>query len=52
MEANSKKIMIKFDNQIFLNKDTLWRERTHDMESWELIVQCVMQHGHDLILFI
>lgn len=42
--------MIKFDNQIFLNKYTLRRERTH--ESWELIVQFVMQHGHDPILFV
>lgn len=45
--------MIKiFDNQIYLNKGILWREGTHDMESWELIVQFLMQHGHDLILFI
>lgn len=41
-----------FDNQVFLNKAILWIERTQDTESWELIVQLLMQDGHDLILVV
>lgn len=53
IETNSKKIVTKiFENQIYLNKAIFWRECAHDMENWELIVQLLMQHGHDHILFI